>query len=437
MATSLEHMLASGEGFPENGEFEDLVINGRAAKMRINLPSKTKISQWCQQTNTSFPVYEVKFFKQQDESYHMARVSIEGKTSYGKAEGKKMAENSAAFRFLNGDYLTEKNSFQSGLHGLFRHGISVKSSKKNNPTPSLKLKQLKRMTEFINMKKEKDMKKEEEKRAAAEENGTGTRREAVVTPSVGDRYVFFDGEFAAGPQDSEIIQLSVANCKVALNFFIVPEGGVDKKASSESHKIVKVGNRLKKSGHWLETVSLKEAAEKLHQFLRSLIDPVLICHGTDWVTLLNNLAQIGFDTKIVEAIAGVIDFYQVVQNDERLNEGSLSLTSLRPSQNLTEVILQGQISREEFMEKGHDASFDTEVLKRVFCNYVSGWCKVDELMSGYLLHSESLIGKAANIIERIADKRRRKQKVKSLHYKVFNGWSEDPQEIFWEGDSLL
>jgi dsRNA-specific ribonuclease len=103
MATSLEHMLASGEGFPENGEFEDLVINGRAAKMRINLPSKTKISKWCQQTNTSFPVYEVKFFKQQDESYHMARVSIEGKTSYGKAEGKKMAENSAAFRFLNGD----------------------------------------------------------------------------------------------------------------------------------------------------------------------------------------------------------------------------------------------------------------------------------------------------------------------------------------------
>ena len=136
------------------------------------------------------------------------------------------------------------------------------------------------------------------------------------------------------------------------------------------------------------------------------------------------MAQIGFDTKIVEAIAGVIDFYQVVQNDERLNEGSLSLTSLRPSQNLTEVILQGQISREEFMEKGHDASFDTEVLKRVFCHYVSGWCKVDELMSGYLLHSESLIGKVANIIERIADKRRRKQKVKSPHYKVFNGWSE-------------
>ena len=43
-----------------------------------------------------------------EDIYHLARVEVDGKQSFDRAKAKKRAEIAAAFRYLNGVYLTEK-----------------------------------------------------------------------------------------------------------------------------------------------------------------------------------------------------------------------------------------------------------------------------------------------------------------------------------------
>ena len=66
----------------------------------------------------------------------------------------------------------------------------------------------------------------------------------------------------------------------------------------------------------METLSLKDAAEVFYQFLVGLTQPILVCHVIDWVTLLNNLALVGYDQKLVQVLEGVLDILQVVSNDK-------------------------------------------------------------------------------------------------------------------------
>jgi hypothetical protein len=157
--------------------------------------------------------------------------------------------------------------------------------------------------------------------------------------------------------------------------------------------------------------------------LSELQKPILVCHGNDWVTLFNNLARVGLDGDFQKLLTGVLDFLQVVSNHDDLNKGSLSLLKLSTAENLSEKILK--ISREEILEKGHDARFDTEILMRVFRKYLGLFeSDVKGMWNTYIQPSDNLVYRAALFIQHIGDKRsrRRKANAKSVEYKVFNGW---------------
>ena len=112
------------------------------------------------------------------------------------------------------------------------------------------------------------------------------------------------------------------------------------------------------------------------------------------------------------------------KKNDLLNKGSLSLLKLSSVSNLTEIILKGEITREEISEKGHDASFDTEVLLKVFFKYVNNFESHPQTMwKTYKQPSENLISKSAIMIRRIGEKRRRKKSKSSEEFVMFNGWS--------------
>ena len=46
----------------EDEDLEELFVNGKTAMVHRNLPSKSKLSQWCQKNNINTPIYEVRGF---------------------------------------------------------------------------------------------------------------------------------------------------------------------------------------------------------------------------------------------------------------------------------------------------------------------------------------------------------------------------------------
>ena len=99
-----------------------------------------------------------------------------------------------------------------------------------------------------------------------------------------------------------------------------PSGTIDEKASRISHKMLVCNNQLMRNKEVLPTNSLKKAAEKFVQFLANVKSkfgsPILVCHGTDYKTLLNNFATVGYDTRLCETITGVFNFWNVIHEDE-------------------------------------------------------------------------------------------------------------------------
>ena len=90
---------------------------------------------------------------------------------------------------------------------------------------------------------------------------------------------------------------------------------------------------------------MANAASRFVEYLKQVKvrcgeDPVLVCHGDDEITLLNRFALVGYDTALVEVIGGVINFQEVVADDERLKDIPKSLTKIKgESKNLSEIIL--------------------------------------------------------------------------------------------------
>lgn len=428
MAQSLQLQLVE----EEDEDLEEIFVNGKTACVHKNLPSKSKLSQWCQKNNIKTPIYEVRGFHlgSLENVFHLARIVVEGEECLGRGKSKRQAETSAAQLYLNGIYLTEKNSFLSGFKAEWERGKQVKSTKKIVTRPSLKLKQIARLEAFNARKKKLEEEssdpvpvplpsntdsKAESETAAADTTGPENYEENIV---------FFDLEMAGGPDDTEIIQIAFANCKKAVKIFVWPEGGIDRIGSKISHNIRKQEGKLIKKGKTLNFVTMKEAGENFLCFLRQLRSPTLVCHGNDWVTLLNNLAKVELDEDVVKVLKGVVDFKQIVSNHELLMKGSLSLLKLSSVPNLTETILKGEISRDEMINKGHDASFDTDVLLRVFFRYVNSFENDPQGMwKTYLQPSENLIQRAAMIIRHIGEKRKRKKKVNSVEFEMFNGWN--------------
>ena len=122
----------------------------------------------------------------------------------------------------------------------------------------------------------------------------------------------FDLERTCGPEDSEIIQLSYSTKTDQGNSFIFPRGQIDKISRRISHKMLVHNNKLKRNNEVLPTVSLKEAAEQFVQFLVEIKSkfgsPILVCHGTDNKTLLNNFATVNYDTKVCDTIESIVSF---------------------------------------------------------------------------------------------------------------------------------
>ena len=110
-------------------ETEDITINGTSAVVKVNLPSKSKLSQWCQISKKEFPVYSVAFLDRGDYSKHIARVTVDGVQAFGSASKKIRAEAAAAYKLLSGVRLLEGDAVEVGLQTDFYAGEQVPSNK--------------------------------------------------------------------------------------------------------------------------------------------------------------------------------------------------------------------------------------------------------------------------------------------------------------------
>ena len=410
-------------------ETEEITINGTSAVVKVNLPSKSKLSQWCQISKKEFPVYSVAFLDRGDYSKHVARVTVDGVQAFGSASKKIRAEAAAAYKLLSGVRLLEGDAVEVGLQTDFYAGEQVPSNKimvSNNT----KRRRQERIDQF-NANKRNLQEKEEAAVSLVEQISQAQPHEHISQAQPyeeilvdEDGVICMDIERSGGPEDSEIIQLAYSSRSGSGNSFIVPEGNIDPYTSNNCHKLFKRGSKLYKNNAELPSVTMEAAAKDFIKYLEGIANPVIVCYGScDWVTLMNNFAQYGLDEKLAKTIRGVLDFQAVVTDEPSLNKGSISLVKLDTPENLTERVLGDQISRDELMEGAHDARFDTDILMRVFRQYMKSFDKdLEELLASYMLRSQNLADLAETKVNRIMIKRMRKGKEKQLPFKVFNGW---------------
>ena len=128
--------------------------------------------------------------------------------------------------------------------------------------------------------------------------------------------------------------------------------------------------QLKKGREVLKSVPLKTALEKMIDFIENIGEDkekrVIICHGNDLKTLINQMTYCGLGTKFMQSFGRAIDFLQVVSNDDQFEKKSKSLTRLDVPINLSELILKEDLTRQELEENAHDAEFDSVLLYRVW-----------------------------------------------------------------------
>ena len=82
-------------------ETEEITINGTSVVLKVNLPSKSKLSQWCQNSKKEFPEYSVAFLDRGNDSMHVAKVKVDGVEAFGIASKKIKAEAAAAYKFVS------------------------------------------------------------------------------------------------------------------------------------------------------------------------------------------------------------------------------------------------------------------------------------------------------------------------------------------------
>ena len=73
---------------------------------------------------------------------------------------------------------------------------------------------------------------------------------------------------------------------------------------------------------------------------------------------------------MVKPVRGLQDFQTIVNDEPSLNKGSMTLVKLDTPENLTEPMLGSEISREEFKKGTYNASFDTDILMKVFRQFM-------------------------------------------------------------------
>ena len=277
------------------------------------------------------------------------------------------------------NFLSGENSPQAEIH--------IPRPRKNVPPKQLK-KQQKRMEKFLARKAAESAagKPEESEASKKEEKEQAHTHQIPVISEVDDikefdpgMLVYFDLERSTGSEASEIIQLAYcaqSGCGISN---IYPKGKIDSVCARMSHKISKQGKDLVRQGEILPSMELEEACKAFLGFLRNLAalkgsKPVLVCHGSDTITLFNNMALVHLDKELSEAILGAVDFLEVICDDENYphDTSSMSLTKINPQKlNLSETVLGKDFDREE-LGAAHDALYDSKLLRRVVEEYCGG-----------------------------------------------------------------
>merc|ERR1711867_317323 len=323
-----------------------------------------------------------------------------GKRVVGSGSTMKKAEQAAARRYLN-------NNFVSGEIPL-QAEIAIVRKKRKVP-PCKKRKQKKRIQEYLAQKDaEREEREEREREREESESDTIDNNEGVggltgeqslqfSLPSESKEIpvVYFDLERSTGSDASEIIQLAYCAQSGCGLFNIYPKGNIDPVCARKSHKIYKKGNDLVRMGKILPSMHLEKACKEFLTFLRKLAalkgsKPVLVCHGTDTITLFNNMALVHLDEELSEAILGAINFIQVISDDEDYphDTSSKSLTKIDPQKlNLSETVLGKDFDREE-LGAAHDALYDSKLLRRVVEEYCGSSRTMQMMVEEYMCAGE-------------------------------------------------
>ena len=426
------------DDFPsEDNNFREILVNERLYYCDQSLPSKTKLVSYAGKNALEQPKFKLSVTNEGHSDYvtYYAIVELEGKKSRGSGRTKRNAEAAACNKYLNNDYLAVGDYLQLG------NPVSAPSHKY---PPGAKERSRKKTERFIERKR-----KEAEEEAALSDVAVSSEGDVVaaqvseegavggvcvikpvtaVQPKDGYAFVAYDIERSSGADDSEMLQLAYACENQSDSSYIKPLGSIDRFGST-IHKIVVKSGKLMKGREMLHSVSLNAALEKMIQFLEKYSEEkqvIIICHGNDLQTLINQMTHCGLAEQFKNSFWGAIDFMQVVSDDSEFNEKSKSLTKLNVNKNLSELILKEDITRKELEENSHDAEFDSVLLHRVWMRYLESLTAMDARMliqNNCMKSSEHMLENAKIYICKIASKRRRKVisgRSKGIVY--INGW---------------
>ena len=407
-------------------------IDGRDFTFDNTKNSKSILISYCHEFELPKPEFDIhEEFK--PDRYYNAIVAAGGKQSIGSGTSKPKAEAAACNKFLSNYFLSGRNS----LH----LGNKVCAVKGKYP-PSKQIKSQRKIEKFNQKKREAAAKNKEDAvggagqetvggpgqetvGGAGQETVGGAGQEIVAQDTLGEvgqdpivlakenLYVAFDLERSAGPDNFEIIQIAYASKKSSGSSYIIPTGSIDRYTTMMCHQITCQGKRMKKNGTQVVGESLLNAGLKFIDFLKQEEKkPILICHGLDMVTLLNNLASVNLSEEVVACIGGSINTNKVFKNDENIS--CIGLTNMTVKTNLAEAILGNEISREEMKESAHDALFDSVLLYKVWDKYMENLPTLDAalLLRDYVESSSLAVSQAKATISDIRSRRNRRGRSK-------------------------
>ena len=442
-------------------------MNKRLFRSNKYLPSKSRICIYAEKFKLRKPIFTLTELNPGNAEWisYKARLELDNKVSEGSGRTKRKAEAAASCKYLNNVYLAGGNSLQLG---------NPVSAPHTQYPPGKKRKDRLKVEKMIARKRAEAAAKEAataEAAAAATETGTlelqqpvqptDSEEPEVIIPDPEQQveivpeqpaanipeapvakkrkqedaekcFVSYDIERSSGADDSEIINLSYASERESGQFFIKPMGGIDKVASAKSSKIRVHGDKMFQDSKEVKYVSLEEACSKFVEFVEKVggnsgVKPILVCHGNDLWTLMNNMAFVGLDQKLLSTIGGSMNFKDVVNEEENLEGKSKSLTSLDVSENLSEIIL-GKHMRSEIRQHAHDAEFDAKLLLAVMRKYLDSKSDSDYnyIMKNFVrLPSDGLASICKEAIQMIGLRRmRRKKKVKDYDIVYIYGWGQ-------------
>ena len=437
-------------------KYVTFIVNDLPVTARKDIDSKTTLCHYCQQNRLQQPQYVVTLWNPYEDEWRLfrARFTLNGKRVVGSGSTIKKAEQAAARKYLN-------NNFMSGEIPL-QAEINIPRKKQTVP-PCKKKKQKKRLQEFL---AKKDAEKEAGKREESEDRSeiihdkyegvgrlTGEQSLQLSLPSESEgkeqahspqipiisevddtkefdpgMMVYFDLERSTGSEASEIIQLAYCAQSCSGISHIYPKGKIDPVCARLSHKIYKKGNDLVRLGEILPSMQLEKACKEFLTFLRKLAalkgsKPVLVCHGTDTITLFNNMALVHLDEELSEAILGAVDFLQVISDDDDYphDTSSKSLTKIDPQKpNLSETVLGKDFDIEE-LGAAHDALYDSELLRRVVEGYCGGRRTMQQMVETYMCSGEN---SRRDAMVHLSTPKSRKKRFDQSKFYTFFGWED-------------